>query len=346
MIKFSIATKDDLRHLDHFDYTKLTAINTCPTWGIIRYGLHKTMPGAGRSTALDAGHAAHEAFAAIRLVQLGHPAAMNMREHMHEHGQRLFSSRWDYVIQRWNDDDIESTTRNVTLDAFASTEYVDDPNDNRRTYAKIEEALLVYATRWDHHRYPIYVADANDPTALVGIEIPFAIRVDLDNRSIVYTGRIDGLHRDRNGELICQENKTASRIDEAWRMSFETSHQVTGYTIAASVLTNEQTTRGMVFGLQLPQPVRNNMNGLAIESVRRPMYMRDVWETWLRTTLNTYYAYHNDPLTAPKYTHSCNRYFRPCSFIPLCAQDPDEQRIILDEMVHDEWSPLDDKVGD
>ena len=37
---------------------------------------------------------------------------------------------------------------------------------------------------------------------------------------------------------------------------------------------------------------------------------------------------------------SCNRYFRPCSFIPFCDADPAEQQRIVDEMGYDEWSPL------
>jgi hypothetical protein len=54
----------------------------------------------------------------------------------------------------------------------------------------------------------------------------------------------------------------------------------------------------------------------------------------------------NDPIGAPKYTHSCNRYFRPCSLIPFCYGDDDEQRAIMEEMVTDEWSPLNKQVLD
>jgi hypothetical protein len=56
--------------------------------------------------------------------------------------------------------------------------------------------------------------------------------------------------------------------------------------------------------------------------------------------------YHHDPINAPKYTHSCNRYFRPCSLIPFCYGDDDEQRQFLEEMVDDEWSPLNKLVLD
>ena len=47
-----------------------------------------------------------------------------------------------------------------------------------------------------------------------------------------------------------------------------------------------------------------------------------------------------DPINAPKYSHSCNRYFRPCPMIPMCYGDAEEQVKIRSEMIKDEWSPL------
>jgi hypothetical protein len=37
-----MATDADLA-LEAFDHTKLAAINTCPTWGILRYQMHKSV---------------------------------------------------------------------------------------------------------------------------------------------------------------------------------------------------------------------------------------------------------------------------------------------------------------
>ena len=82
------ATTEDIARLESFDYTKLSAINTCPTWGIIRYSKHLTMPGGGRAMALEAGSAMHECFSVIRLIQLGHIQGQCLRAHMHYHGIR------------------------------------------------------------------------------------------------------------------------------------------------------------------------------------------------------------------------------------------------------------------
>ena len=50
-----------------YDNTRLVAINTCPVWGAVRYGLGLAMPSRSRAMALEAGSACHEVFAAARL---------------------------------------------------------------------------------------------------------------------------------------------------------------------------------------------------------------------------------------------------------------------------------------
>jgi hypothetical protein len=74
--------------------------------------------------------------------------------------------------------------------------------------------------------------------------------------------------------------------------------------------------------------------------------MKERWLQWLEYTTGIYNTYKRNPMTAPKHTHSCNRYFRPCSMIPFCASDEQEQRDILEQMVTEEWSPLTEKTGD
>lgn len=357
-VELSLASAEEAKTLPTFDYTKLSAINMCPTWGILRYTLHKAMPGGGRSMALEAGSAAHECFAAIRLTQLG--LSQGLRDHMHYHGGRLLGiDRWSSII-RGIGGDIAQSTRNVALECLATAGYVDDPFDKRRTYTNLETSIMYYAQRWEHERYPVWVRDANDPTADVGVEIPFAVKVQpyaADNTMpgvngghytlppFLYTGRIDGLHVDRSDRLLIQENKTASKLDEAWAMSFDMTHQVTGYTVAASLFSGQPIERGLVLGLNIPLP-KYAHDGLRLVPTNRPDYMKERWLKWLEYTVGVHDAYKNDVLNAPKHTHSCNRYFRPCSFIPLCAQDDEEQQAVLAQMVTEEWSPLHEKQGD
>lgn len=341
-----MATPEEMvsNSLRKFDYTKLTAINTCPTWGILRYSMHKAMPGGGRAMALEAGKTLHECFAALRLAQLGF--VQNMPEHMDYQGLKQFGEdRWNYIRAAVNPADASITMRNMALETLNTANYVDDPFDKRRTFVNLETALLFYIQRWDAKRYPIWVSDEANPEALVGVEIPFAVHVQFpDMDPFLYTGRIDGLHVNAPGDLIVGENKTASRLDDAWRMSFEMSHQVTGYCVTASLLSGMDVSRAQVTGLSIPLP-RTMSDGLAIEQVRRYDYQKARWLDWLHYTVGVHNTYADDVVNAPKFTHSCNRYFRPCSFIPFCCGDEQEQRHIITEMVDDEWSPLHEAKG-
>lgn len=352
-VELSLASAEEAKTLPAFDYTKLSAINMCPTWGILRYTMHKAMPGGGRSMALEAGSVAHECFAAIRLVQLGY--SQGLKDHMHFHGGRLFGiDRWLSIIGRSSENDFQSTIRNAALECLATAGYVDDPFDKRRTFTNLETCILYYAQRWEPQRYPVWTRDTADPSADVGIEVPFAVKVQPYGNQhndayplppFIYTGRIDGLHIDQSNRLLIQENKTASRLDEAWVMSFDMSHQVTGYSVAASLFAGQNVERGLVIGLALPLP-RYAHDGLSLVQVKRPDFMKARWLKWLEYTVGVHDAYKDNILDAPKHTHSCNRYFRPCSFIPFCAQDEDEQRAVLEQMVTEEWSPLHEKQGD
>src|SRR4030095_15268438 len=56
--------------LPKFDNVNITAVATCPTFGIMRYEHHKVYASNRRAMALEAGLAAHEAFASVRLGDL------------------------------------------------------------------------------------------------------------------------------------------------------------------------------------------------------------------------------------------------------------------------------------
>src|SRR3954471_11067055 len=67
--------------LEPWSYSRLTDINTCETWGMVRGAYRKSFPTAGRSLALEAGSAAHMAFAALRLYNLIDQGCPNHFEH-------------------------------------------------------------------------------------------------------------------------------------------------------------------------------------------------------------------------------------------------------------------------
>jgi hypothetical protein len=63
---------------------------------------------------------------------------------------------------------------------------------------------------------------------------------------------------------------------------------------------------------------------------------------WYNTLMFVHYIverFKADPLSAPQFTHSCNRYFRPCGFVDLCGADYDDQQLIYESMEETPLSP-------
>lgn len=358
-VSLRLATEAD-QHLKAYDNTKLVAINTCPTFGILRYSMHKSMAvpssqGGARQLALECGSACHDVFAAVRLWQLRE--YQQLPDLADFHGYRLFgTARYEQMLgdaEQRSSEDQRVRSLAYCLSALESSGYYDDPRDRRRTLTNMEEACIAYIDRWDWNRSPVWVRDPKDPKSDIGVELPFdlVIRFELDDgtvREYRFIGKADGLHTVSNaGEvfLSLHENKTASRLDDAWRDSFQMSSQVTGYCLALGVWAQEPIERAEVFGLAIPLPRAHDFGGVVREVVYRNSFMFERWFEWFLHTVMLDELYHEDPIKAPKYTHSCNRYFRPCMMIPFCTASDEDQLEIISEMYDDEWNPLHEEKG-
>jgi hypothetical protein len=338
-------TTDADMHITAFDNTKLVAVNTCPTWGIVRYSQHKTMSAPGsRAMALECGSAAHEVFAAVRLWQL---RSYQSHESLADfHGPRLFgNTRYQAMLSAVDTrEDARSQSLAFCLSALETSGFYDDPSDKRRTYTNLEESCIAYIDRWDWNRMPVWIRDESDPKSDIGIELPFDVTLQFvleDGRVLEYRfiGKADGLHV-RDGKLYLHENKTASRLDEAWRQSFLMSSQVTGYCFALSLWAGAPIEHAEVFGMSIPLPKNYDFGGLVRESVTRYSEQVAHWFNWFLHTAMLEESYRLDVINAPRYTHSCSRYFRPCSMLAFCDSPDSEKEQILSEMREDEWSPL------
>ena len=336
-----LATKDD-DHLSWIDHTKGAAINTCPMWGMVRYVKGLTPTAEGRNLALEAGSASHEVFAAARYASLFEGdhrefAIDKCREHF---GPDRFDTM--HVLYRTGDT-IEEKLTNFSLEALHTSGYYDDPRDKRRTLQNIEDACRAYLQHYNFRAWTPYVAE---DVGFIGIEVPINIYVEHGARRFRFVGKVDAIIDNAdNGEIEVHENKTGSRINDAWAMSFHMSHQVTGYIFAAKYILPEREKRnitsGIVHGLQIPLPRNVEIGGIVAERVTRTTENFERWLAWLLDTYKTIEKYRDDVLSSPMYTHSCNRYFQPCMFIPFCTIDRDEQEVMLvDEFREDIWNPL------
>lgn len=341
-----------------YDYTKLTAINTCPTYGVLRYAHHKTevpLTASGRKLAIEAGKACHDFFAALRMWTLfqkvdywrGADATVSTLEDqatLYNYSKKLFGeARVISMLSQPQDADPQTNALNFALDALHTSGYYDDPSDRKRTMSNMEASMIGYLTRYFQSDMPVAVKGD-----LIGVEIPFVLEVKrivsgTEQTGVYqvhyYCGRIDGVHHYGDG-LAVAENKTAAQLSSTWRTSFAISNQVTGYTIAGTEIFQEEITNAFVMGSQIPLP-RDVYNGTVFEPLTRSVSDRIRWCEWFFSSIGTYEAFVPRPTAAPRYSHSCNRFFSACEFIPFCASTRDEQDSILEDMRVDEWSPLD-----
>lgn len=357
------ATPEDAL-LPTYDNVKLQAVNTCPVWGVLRYQMHKRMPmgdGTGRALALECGSAMHDVFAWVRLCTLklhsGH-AAYDF------HGRRVFGpERWEILQESIVAGDPVDQCKSGAIAILDTSGYYDDPRDKRRTLANMEECAYHYIDKWDWD-HPVWQRDKADPSSDCGIEIPFdlVIRIttfdqsghtstgmqlfyDGPTKEVRFTGKIDGIHDHGRLGVRIHENKSSSRLSEAWHQSFHTTSQVTGYILAGRTFTRLPIRECVVLGLQVPLPKKYEFGGYLRDVFKRDDYHIERWLHWFAHSIDMYDKWRDNPIGAPQYTHSCNRYFRPCSMIPFCASSPDEQREMFNDMEHDEWSPLHERMA-
>lgn len=332
-----VATEADA-HLPTYDFTKINAVFTCPTWGVIRYGHNKVMSPGARAMALEAGQAMHQVFAAVRLYDWAHQYKPHYETVIAQVKHTLpFADPNELRLD--HEFDIQVRTA-WSMHVLHATGFQDDEYDKRRTMSSLEEATILYNRRWDDPgpgRFPVYY---NPASGFLGIEIPFDIVISFGDVSpFRFVGRIDGVHIAPDGSPRIQENKTGSRIDGTWAASFATSHQVTGYAFATSVVTGLEVRVGDAVGTQIPPPRNRDLAGIVTERFERTDLQFRRWFEWMLTGVSMYESYMDDPRQAPQFM-ACNRYFRPCSLIPFCSADEETQLDMLRNMSKEVWSPL------
>lgn len=310
----------------------------------------------GRAMALEAGGAAHEVFAAHRLFHIREYGVGaygigedRVRAIVQATGAKLFGqARFDTMVAAINDaEDTRSQQISFSLTALYTGTFYDDPADKKRTVTNIEEMCIAYMDKFDwQDQMPVILDDGE----FVGIEVPIDITLEytLANEHVEryrFIGRADGLHfKDRNQvDLRIHENKTASRLGDAWEASHIMSHQHTGYMIGLSTLLKREIRHCLVLGTVLPMPVAYNLTGISRVPVARADFEIVDWFDWFLHTVHLHDTYAGDPTNAPHYTHSCNRYFRACAFIPFCASPPEDREQMIEEMHTEVWSPLHEK---
>ncbi|MCI0557503.1 MAG: hypothetical protein MN733_03330 [Nitrososphaera sp.] len=344
---------------------------------MIRYGHRKQYPSDARAMALEYGAAAHEVFAAIYLWQVGF--IQNLPEHMHYHATRIFKSPTRFAEALKTKDaspDQRDHLISLGFNILHSGSFFDDPWDTIRTVNNLEVGIIKYVDNVlpSMPDWPIWIADLQNPEAIIGVECSFDIELERtinlintkphrdtsvsrgylrgDETEVVrYIGQLDRLHdkpRKDTNVLILGENKTGSRLGDSWRLSFDMSHQATGYMLAAYTLTGRECVESRVHGLKNKQTGHSD-DFSPISPLFRTQETFETFIDWAIYSKNVLERYKDDWENAPRFAHSCDRYFRPCSLIPFCCDTPEGRIEQFNEMVQADMSPSEravmDKIG-
>jgi hypothetical protein len=222
--------------------------------------------------------------------------------------------------------------------------------DKNRTISNMQAAAIKYChTRYRHfENWPIYVEDEKNPRCLVGIEQHFDVVLHFsDGRRIRYIGTIDGLvWKLAKKWWVLDENKTANRLSDAWEKSFDMSHQITGYCAASTSVFGFPVMRSRVVGCKI-KPTGAPDDVMSPEPLERTLESIQAWGRWVRNTVVTFEKFKDNFEHADRYTHACQRYFRPCSLLAFCADSPEGRQIAYHEqMVEAELTPSEKAIAD
>lgn len=341
-----LASPTEIKELTFRDYSAISAMYMCPTWGAVRYGLKRKPIAMGREMALDAGHAMHEVFAATRVWNL------MTKQKLLGHGIAAMERMWgvekagDMLViygQDRSDAMGEHHRAEFVLHALYTSGFYDSPYDKRRTLDNLETASHLYLSMSERHN-PVWVADKDDPSKPIGIEQPFHCVMETLGRfgkTYGFYGKIDGIEVNSQGLPILAENKTTWRIDDAFKWSFDTTHQITGYMAAANALYGLSINKGNVYALTIPL-TKSHVDSYERIPVNRTAEQSESWARWFVDGHKMYDKYSgiNSVKNAPMYTHSCSRFFRPCSLLPLCTTPKDQWKDFFKETMQEHiWDP-------
>ena len=240
---------------------------------------------------------------------------------------------WKNVKKQKNDID---QIGQLAVDILNTSGFYDDPNDSTRTLANMQTSAVVYARETYPYLYawPIWVADPKAPLKPVGIEQVFDCVVEYtDGKRIRFIGTLDGIicNTQKDMRVTMADNKTASRMDRAWRESQRMKHQYTGYMACGSAIFGVPIWYARIYGC-LIKPVFKGED-VHVENVRKTQEDVLHWGNWMRRQVEIFEEYQVDWEHAERRTHSCNRYFRPCALIPFCADSSSGRREQWDQMI-------------
>lgn len=250
----------------------------------------------------------------------------------------------------------------LCFEVLHTSGFYDEPKDETRTMANMELSTIVYVDECipKMKNWPIWVESKKDPNKRIGVEQHFDVVLTFhspEDKQLFGTipykveqfriiGTIDGaVVKAATKNIHIDENKTAVRLDRGWRDSFDMSHQLTNYCACSSIVFGFPIDRTRITGLKIKPSGRGDDIYVA-EPLQRNSTMVHHWANWVYDRARTFEAYSANFEEAPRFTHSCNRYFRPCSLLSFCGDTPDGRVAQWEQMVPSSKTPSERAVVD
>lgn len=315
-----------------WSFSACEAGHTCERWGVVTVSMGKVYDTEARALALEAGGTMHDVFAAVRIWEVAN--IQKLPQHALFTLRRIFSPERSEGLSKTlfaSKSDLKSDEHllNFAYDALHTAGYYDDPRDDIRTLSNMEASTIKYVREMEAYMegWPVYIEDRKRPNCIIGIEQNLDTVIEYaDGKVIRFIGTIDTiLDRKKNARIYVGDNKTASRLDDAWIKAWDMSHQLTGYMKLASVFLRRPIDHAKVFGVKI-KPTNYNDDFLALEPAPRTEEMYQTWARWVRASVEMYERIGTNYEQADTETNACNRYFRACSLIPFCTASAEGRR--------------------
>lgn len=306
-----------------WDSTSLTTFMECPRKYQLRILEGWVTRSPKRQVALDFGILMH------RGIELYHVYRSTSVDHEGSVFSAITSIMHDTLFQRL-----------PTEEEIAELKEDEDADDSEHKVAKVRTRYhLIRALVWYFENYAqdtLRVVQLANGRPAVELSFRFPTGISLGSDEVIYCGHMDRLVHAQGGTWVVDVKTTGSSLGSSYFRLFDISHQMTGYTLAGTVVLNERPSGVIIDGISL-------LVGGA-KFGRAPTHRSKSQLTEFVENLGHYVEQaerFHDEGHYPLNTTSC----RFCEYVGICSQPPEVRQLYLNQKFQrgKTWNPLENR---
>jgi len=204
---------------------------------------------------------------------------------------------------------------------------------NTHTKETLIRAITLYIIHfWDDAAETI-ILPSGDPAVEVDIRYPFTSINGVDHYIVVH---VDELVTFQGGTYFSDVKSTGTYLNKQFFSKFDNDNQMKLYDLSTNVFLDQETSGGIIDGVQVQvNGVNFHRHLLQTSPARREDFMNDL-EAWLRTA--TFYAEQGH---YPQNESACTHY-GGCQFLPICTKPKVQHEMYLRTYFQQKtWDPVD-----